>query len=103
MTHPPYLQPEPDGGCRLRLRVQPKASRSGWAGTHGDALKIRIAAPPVDGKANRVLVAFLAKALGLPRTGIEIVSGLTGRNKIVRFPDTSAADLLARLPPAPAG
>ena len=84
----------------LRLWIQPKASRSEWAGVRGDALKVRIAAPPVDGKANRALVAFLAKALGLPRAEIEIVAGHAGRHKTVRLADWSAEDLLARLPPA---
>jgi uncharacterized protein (TIGR00251 family) len=68
----------------LTLHIQPGAKRTETAGLHGDALKIRLAAPPVDGKANDALIAFLAKTLGIPKSRVELVSGQTSRAKRVR-------------------
>ena len=70
-------------GIRLRLHVQPRASRTEIAGPHGDALKIRLAAPPVDGAANEALVRFLAERLGVSRTAIRLESGANRRAKVV--------------------
>ena len=71
---------------RISVRISPHASRNEIAGFDGrDVLKIRIAAPPVDGKANRLLVKFLAKQLKISRNGIRIVSGETGRKKILEI------------------
>lgn len=69
----------------LVLRVQPRASRDEIVGPHGDSLKIRITAPPVDGKANSHLLKYLAKAFGVPRADVELVTGESGRNKQVRI------------------
>ena len=69
------------GGVRLRLHIQPGAARTGVAGIHGTALKIRISAPPVDGAANRELVRFLAEVLAVPARHVEVVSGQSGRRK----------------------
>jgi len=69
----------------LDIHVQPKASRDEIAGEHGDRLKVRITAPPVDGKANQHLVAFLAKLCGVPRSRVELVSGTSGRSKQLRI------------------
>lgn len=71
-------------GVELSLHVQPGARTTGMAGLHGDALKVRIATPAVDGKANAALVAFLAAQLDLPGRSIEIVSGSRARTKRVR-------------------
>jgi len=68
----------------LHILVQPRASRSEIVGPHGDMLKIRLAAPPVDGAANEELVRFLAKELGVPQRAIEIVAGLSSRRKTIR-------------------
>ena len=68
----------------LRLHVQPRASRNAFAGEHGDALKLRITAAPVDGKANAQLIAFLAEAFGVPRGNVELLSGASGRRKSIR-------------------
>ena len=76
------VEPEA-GGVRLTLHVQPKASHTGLAGLHGDAIKVRVAAPPVDGAANAELVRFLAELLGVARAAVEIVSGESGRRKVV--------------------
>ena len=69
----------------LALHVQPGASRTEVAGRHGDALKIRVAAPPVDGKANEELLRFLAAEFGVPARRIELVSGDSSRAKVVRI------------------
>lgn len=80
----------------LTLQVQPGARSSAFAGLHGDALKLRIAAPAVENKANTALVNFLSLTLGVHRTNIEIRHGGKGRRKIV---DINQADdaLAARL------
>jgi uncharacterized protein (TIGR00251 family) len=72
-----------EAGVILAVRVVPRASRSELQGIHGDALKIRLQAPPVEGKANRELVEFIAEALGVSRSSIEILTGDTNRNKRV--------------------
>ena len=78
---------EERGGCIfLWVRVVPRASRDAMVGVMGgEALKIRIQAPPVDGKANAYLVKFLSKHWNIPRSSIEILSGETGRNKRLRI------------------
>jgi hypothetical protein len=86
-----------DGGVRLRVRVQPRASRSEIAGVHGDELRIRLQAPPVDGAANEALVRFLAEALGAPRSAVKIVSGLASRSKTVVIRGVAEADAARRL------
>lgn len=87
------------GGVILDLHIQPGAKKTEVVGLHGDALKIRLAAPPVDGKANAALIAFLAKKLGAGRTAVELVSGLTSRAKRVRVygqtPDEVASAILS--------
>ena len=69
--------------AKLTVHVVPRAAKSALAGRHGDAIKIRIAAPPVEGAANAELVRFLAETLGVPRRAITITAGTTGRRKIV--------------------
>ena len=68
----------------LDLHVQPGAKRTEAAGRHGERLKIRLAAPPVEGAANDELVRFVAEAFGVPKRNVEIVSGATSRQKRVR-------------------
>lgn len=74
-----------DGDLTLRLRIQPRASRDEIVGPHGDALKVRITAPPVEGKANAHLLKLLAKAFGVARSDVTLLSGETGREKRVRI------------------
>ncbi len=74
---------EREGAVRFKVRVQPRASRSEVAGESGDALKVRLAAPPVDGAANAELVAFLAKRLRVPKSAVVIVRGDKGRDKLI--------------------
>lgn len=84
-------------GVRLRVRVQPRASRSGIVGLHDDALKIRLAAPPVDGAANRALVVYLSKRLGVPKSDIRIVRGQSGRLKSVQIQGLDLSSVRSRL------
>lgn len=86
-----------DGGVRLRLHVQPRASRTELVGPFGDALKIRIAAPPVEGAANAELIRFLARILGVRAAAIEIVSGTDGRRKTVKVSGITVEESSARL------
>ena len=79
----------------LTLHVQPNARRSGIVGLHGDALKVRIAAPAVDNRANAALVEFLSETLGVPKSAIAIRHGATGRRKSVEI--TGGPELAARL------
>ena len=69
----------------LDVRVQPRASRSEVAGLHGERLRIRLQAPPVDGKANAALVEFVAGLFAIPRARVTIEHGLTGRDKRLRL------------------
>ena len=79
----PWLS-EVEGGVELRVLVQPRASRSRVVGEHGGALKIALAAPPVDGAANEALVELLAELCGVPRRQVSLVSGQSSRRKTVR-------------------
>jgi len=79
----PYLLTLPNGTLLLSLYVQPRASRNELAGLHGDGLKLRLTTPPVDGKANKAVVAFLAKLFKIPKSAIIIKSGLQSRSKKV--------------------
>ena len=72
-------------GVILTLHIQPGAKKTEIVGLHGDALKIRLAAPPVDGKANAALVAFIAAKVSVCKTAVEVISGLTSRAKRVRI------------------
>lgn len=72
-----------DGRLTLTLHIQPGAKKTEFAGLHGDALKIRLAAPPVDGKANEALLRFVADQLGLAKSAVNLKSGQTSRRKIL--------------------
>lgn len=80
-------------GFTIEVHAVPGASRSEVVGTHGDALRIRLAAPPVDGKANDQLIRFLAAALQIPRSAVAIETGHRGRRKRVRVTGVSARSL----------
>ena len=73
-----------NGVLTLRLRVQPGAARSEWAGMHGDALRLRIAAPPVDGKANKAVLRFVAQWAGVPVRSVALLRGEASRDKTLR-------------------
>jgi uncharacterized protein len=69
----------------LALRVQPRAGRDEFLAPHGDHLKVRITAPPVEGKANAHLLRWLADAFGVPRARVTLAGGDTARNKLFRI------------------
>ena len=77
-------------GWLISVHAQPGAKKSAVAGLHGDALKLRIAAPPMEGRANEALTAFVAKALGLPRRAVSIVKGESSREKLLLIANTAA-------------
>ncbi len=77
------IREAPDG-LFFSILVQPRASKNEAVGLHGDAVKIRLTAPPVEGRANKMCAAFLAKSLGVPKSAVGIVSGHTGRTKQVK-------------------
>jgi len=76
-------------GVTFKVRVQPRASNTELAGEYGDAVKIRIAAPPVDGKANDECRRFIARLIGVPAARVDIVSGDTHRDKLIRVSGVS--------------
>ena len=86
-------------GVVVNVRVVPRAPQSRVQGLLGDALKIRLAAPPVDGKANTALVHFLAEELDLAVGEIRLLAGATGRNKRVLIQGMSGAAIAAKLMP----
>ena len=84
---------ETEGRVKFAVRVQPRASRSEIVGLHGEALKVRLAAPPVDGAANAALVELLADALGVSRSAVRIISGETSRGKVVEVDGASVENI----------
>lgn len=90
------IRRQPDGSVTISLHVQPGAKRTEFAGLHGDALKIRLAAPPVDGKANLCLLAFLAKFMDVPKAAVSLLVGDSARQKVVRI-EGAGEPQLARL------
>jgi len=88
MADAPWRREEGEGAAHalvLTLHVQPGAKRTEVAGVHGDALKIRLAAPPVEGKANAALLRYLAEAFGVPQRAVTLVRGEASRRKTVRI------------------
>lgn len=79
-----WYQQSPDS-VRLTLHIQPGAKTTSVAGLHGDALKIRLAAPPVDGKANQALLAYLAERFAVPQRQVALKQGDTSRRKVVEI------------------
>ena len=84
-------------GAILTVHIQPKASTTECVGIHGDAVKIRVAAPPVDGAANEELIRFLARRLSISSTSVQIHSGASGRHKRVLLKGTTAQLVMACL------
>lgn len=82
---------------RVRLRVAPGAARDEVVGRHGEAWKVRVAAPPADGRANEALVGLLARALALPRSAVAIVAGHGSRDKLVELAGVDAGEADRRL------
>ncbi|MCX6631420.1 MAG: DUF167 domain-containing protein [Candidatus Solibacter sp.] len=85
--------------ARLTVKVHPRARRSALTGRLGDAWKLALAAPPVDGKANEECVRFFAELAQVPRSRVRIVMGLTSRLKVVEIEGVTEAELKMRLAP----
>ncbi len=95
-----YLREQGDGeSVSLSIHVQPKASRTRIAGLHGDAVKLCITSPPVDGKANAAVIQFFAKLFKIPRAAVILASGEAGRDKRLILAGISAAQAEAVLRP----
>lgn len=95
---PSYLRESPEG-VELTLMVVPRSSVNALAGVHGEALKLKVTAPPVDSAANAEVVRFLAEILDVPRGAVRLVRGATRRHKQVRIVGLSGSGVLQRLKP----
>ena len=87
----------------ISLRVYPNAARNQIAGFSDGILQVKIAAPPVRGKANKELVAFLSRVLGIGKSYIAILQGHTSRNKVITIDGLSREDIMKRLSPSSSG
>ena len=90
-------------GCTVSVRVHPGARRNAVSGIHDGAVKISLTTPPVDGRANEALIAFVAELLGLPRGRVSLVAGMTSRAKVLRVTGKSAAEVMGALFPVDLG
>lgn len=88
---------ESSGGITFAVKVQPRARKNAITGTLGDALKLALTAPPVEGKANQGVIDFLAGFFDIPRSSITIASGKTSRLKVVHISGAGAEQLRRRL------
>lgn len=84
---------ESGGGVSFTVKVHPRAKRDAITGEVGDAVKLSLIAPPVDGRANQACIEFLAKFLNVPRSSITIAAGESSRRKVIRVTGISAAQL----------
>jgi len=69
----------------IKIKVEPRSSKSGVVGPYGDSLKVKLTSPPVEGKANKELIEVLAKTFGIAKKDVEIISGQSSKNKIVKL------------------
>ena len=81
----------------LHVRVQPRAGRDALVGWRGDTLRVRVAAAPVDGRANQAVAALLARACAVPPSSVELVRGAGARDKLFRIAHLGAGEIRARL------
>ena len=88
---------ESNGGVTFALRVHPRAKRNAITGEVGDALKLSLTSPPVEGRANEACVEFFAKLLKVPRSSVTIASGQSRREKMIRVIGMSAEDVRTRI------
>lgn len=92
-----YLSVYKDGRVLLRLYVQPKSSRNAFIGIHGESIKLALTAPPVDGKANKAVIQFLASFLKLKKKNITIKHGLQSRTKSILIAGSDVQAIQARI------
>jgi uncharacterized protein (TIGR00251 family) len=88
---------EHDGGVTIAVKVHPRANKDSITGEIGDALKLSLTAPPVEGRANEACIEFFAKLLKVPRSSVTIASGRSSRNKTIRVVGLTAAALRQRI------
>lgn len=90
------IKNSPDGAT-FAVKVHPRAKKNAITGELGEALKLALTAPPVDGKTNEACITFFAKVLNLPRSSVTIAAGQTSRNKVIRVAGLSAEEVRRRL------
>jgi uncharacterized protein len=88
---------ESSSGVTFAVKVQPRAKKNAIVGELGDALKVALTAPPVEGRANEACIEFLANLLKVPRSSVTIASGESSRRKVIRITGLSAAEVTSRL------
>jgi uncharacterized protein (TIGR00251 family) len=84
-------------GATFSIRVQPKAARTAITGTVGEALKVSLSAPPLEGRANAAVVEFFSEILAVPRSSVQILAGERSRNKVIRIAGCSGAEVQQKL------
>jgi len=84
-------------GATFAVKVHPRAKKNAITGQVGDALKLALTAPPVDGKANQACIDFFAKLLNVPRSSVTIAAGQSNRNKVIRVAGLSAEEVRKRM------
>jgi uncharacterized protein (TIGR00251 family) len=86
-----------DGGTSFAVKIHPRAKKNAITGEHGDALKVSLTAPPVEGRATEACIKFFAKLLKVPRSSVTIASGQKGRRKVIRVAGLSAEEVRQRI------
>ncbi len=84
-------------GATFQIRVHPRARKNAIVGEFGDALKVALTAPPIEGRANEAVLAFFAEFLNVPRSSVTIAAGQSSRNKVIRVAGVTAAQVEQRL------
>ena len=84
-------------GATFPIRVQPRAARTAITGTVGEALKVSVSAPPLEGRANAAVVEFFSEILSVPRVSVQVVAGERSRNKVIRIAGCSGSDVQRKL------
>ena len=97
MPEAPYLNISASGSIRLKLHVRPGAKRNGVSGVFGEALKVELQTPPVDGKANSALIKLLAKWLDIPKSSITLIAGESCRDKVIELKDINIENIITGL------
>src|SRR5438552_4645232 len=87
-------------GISFQVKVHPRAKKNGITGTLGEALRLSLTAPPVEGRANEACIEFFARLLKVPRSSITIASGRCSRLKVIRITGIATAEFRAQLPPS---
>jgi uncharacterized protein (TIGR00251 family) len=93
LTSAKFLVHESDAGITFAVKVHPRSKKNAITGEVGDALKVALTAPPVEGKANEACIEFFAKLLKVPRSSVTIAAGQTSRNKVIRVAGLSAEEV----------